>query len=127
MEDNADRNNDLKKSVRGKRYVCPICKKEFEKHSAEITCSPECRKEYRRIKQNEVDIRRGKRKTPAGQRYDSGLPKSGVVGVTWHRQSGKWQASYNRKYVGLYRTVEDAKNAIEKIKDENCKKHKSII
>lgn len=121
MSDNSSRNQKLKAEVRGKRYICPICKKEFEKHSTEVTCSPECKKEYRRIKQNEADIRRGKRKMPADQRYESGLPKSGVVGVTWHRQSGKWQASYKRKYIGLYSTVEDAVKEIEKIRNADSK------
>lgn len=96
--------------------ICPICGKEFEKHSTRVTCSPECEKEYRRIKQNKADIRRGKRKTPADQKYNSGLPRSGVVGVTYHRQSGKWQATYKGKYIGLCDTIEQAAEAIEKYK-----------
>lgn len=114
MADNSEKSRELKKDTRGKRYVCPICGKEFEKHTTTVTCSPECAREYRRRKQNEADIRRGTRKLPADQRYSSGLPQSGVVGVTWHRQCGKWQATYKRKYIGLFDTVELAAAEIEK-------------
>ena len=102
---------EAKRATRGKRYVCPICGKEFEKHTARVTCSQECEKEYRRIKQNEADIRRGKRSIPADQRYDSGLPKSGVVGVTWNRKNGKWSVAYKGKYIGVYGTIEEAVKA----------------
>lgn len=74
--------------------------------------------EYARRKQNEADIKRGKRKIPADQRYNSGLPKSGVVGVTYHRQSGKWQATYKGKYIGLYDTVERAGKAVQEEKEK---------
>lgn len=117
MAKNKEKAQALKNDTRGKKYVCVICGKEFEKHTTEITCSPECHKEYIRIKQNTADIRRGKRKLPADQRYDSGLPKSGVVGVTWKRENKKWQATYRRKYIGLYDTIEQAIEAIEKYKN----------
>lgn len=114
---NRGKERDLKKDTRGKRYICVICGKEFEKHTNNVTCSPECQKEYARRKQNEADIKRGKRKIPADQRYNSGLPKSGIVGVTYHRQSRKWQAFYRRKYLGLYDTVEQAAKAIQEEKE----------
>ena len=50
---------------------------------------------------------------PADQRYNSGLPKSGVVGVTWKKDNKKWQATYKKKYIGLYDTVEQAAKAIQ--------------
>ncbi len=118
MAENANKSQALKEDTRGKRYICPICGKEFEKHSTRVTCSPECEKEYRRIKQNKADIRRGRRKIPAEQKYNSGLPRSGVVGVTYHRQSGKWQATYKRKYIGLCDTIEQAAEAIEKYRSK---------
>ena len=118
MAENKEKSQSLKDETRGKRYVCVICGKEFEKHTTEVTCSPQCRKEYIRRKQNTADIRRGKRKLPADQRYNSGLPKSGVVGVTYHRQSGKWQAKYKQKYIGLYDTIEQALKAIKEYKKE---------
>lgn len=119
MADNKEKSQARKNESRGKRYVCAICGKEYEKHTAEVTCSPECHKEYIRQKQNEADIRRGKRKLPADQRYNSGLPKSGVIGVTYHRQSGKWQAKYKQKYIGLYDTAEQAAEAVENYKGDN--------
>lgn len=112
----ADKSRELKLDTRGKRYICPICGKEYEKHTSASTCSPECEKELRRRRQNRADIKRGKRKIPADQRYNSGLPKSGVIGVTYHRQSGKWQATYRGKYIGLYDNVDQAAKAIEKYK-----------
>ena len=117
MAENSEKSKELKAETRGKRYICPICGKEFEKHTSAAACSLDCEKELRRRRQNRADIKRGKRKIPADQRYNSGLPKSGVVGVTYHRQSGKWQAKYNRKYIGLYDTAEQAAKAIDDIKN----------
>lgn len=117
MAKNADKSSKLKLDIRGKRYICPICGKEFEKHTSAATCSMECERELKRRRQNRADIKRGKRKLPADQRYNSGLPKSGVVGVTYHRQSGKWQAKYKQKYIGMYETIEKAAEAIEEYKN----------
>lgn len=117
MAENSEKSKELKLETRGKRYICPICGKEFEKHTSAVICSDECEKELRRRRQNRADIKRGKRKIPADQRYNSGLPKSGVVGVTWKRENQKWQATYRRKYIGLYDTVEQAIEAIEKYKN----------
>lgn len=119
MAKNADKSSKLKVDTRGKRYICPICGKEFEKHTPAATCSDECEKELRRRRQNRADIKRGKRKIPADQRYNSGLPKSGIIGVIYHRQSGKWQAKYKQKYIGLYDTIEQAVEAIENCKGDN--------
>lgn len=116
MAENKEKVQALKNETRGKRYICPICGKEFEKHTSAAACSDECEKELRRRRQNRVEIKHGKRKLPAAQRYDSGLPKSGVVGVAFHEKSGKWQATYRRKYIGLYDNVEQAAEAIEKYK-----------
>lgn len=117
MAENSDKSRELKVDTRGKRYICTICGKKFEKHTPTVTCSPECERELRRRKQNRADIKRGKRKLPADQRYNSGLPKSGVVGVAYHRQSGKWQSKYKGKYIGLYDTIEQAAKAIEDYKN----------
>lgn len=116
---NQDKIREQKKSHLGKRYICVICGKEFEKHNVTVTCSTECYKEYKRIKQNEADIRRGKRNIPADQYYDSGLPKSGVAGVYWHKSSKKWQAIYRTKYLGLYESIDQAAEAIEEYKKNN--------
>lgn len=118
MAENKEKAQSLKNETRGKRYICPICGKEFEKHTSAATCSTECEKELKRRRQNRADIKRGKRKIPEDQRYNSGLPKSGIVGVTYHRQSGKWQAKIGREYIGLYDTVEQAMKSIKKYKKE---------
>lgn len=119
MAENSEKSEKLKAETRGKRYICPICGKEFEKHTSVATCSPECEKELRRRRQNRADIKRGKREIPEEKRYESGLPKSGVVGVTYHKTSGKWQAVYKRRYIGLYDSVDQVAKAIEKHKLKN--------
>ena len=116
-----DRNKDRfyahKAEMRANGHVCAVCGKIFDTDTVTVTCSAECEKELRRIKQNESDIRRGKRKIPAEERYISGKPQSGVVGVTY-RQNGKWQATYKGHYLGVFETVEEAAEAIAKEKGE---------
>lgn len=109
--ENVEKSKKLKAETLGKRYVCPICGREFEKHTSTDTCSPECAKEMSRRTQNRADIKRGRRKLPEDQRYESGLPKSGIVGVTYHRQSGKWHLQVKGKYIGVYDTIDQAKDA----------------
>lgn len=118
MAENKEKIKSLKADTRGKRYICAICGREYEKQTNQVTCSPECERELRRRRQNRADIKRGKRKIPEDQRYNSGLPKSGIVGVTYHKQSGKWQAQYKGKYIGLYDDVGQASEAIEKHKGD---------
>lgn len=119
MQENKEGFQAIKRDTLGKRYICVVCGKEFKKHTAEVTCSEACRKEHIRRRQNEMYIRQGKRKNPADAHYDSGLPKSGVVGVTWHRSNNKWQAKYKGKYIGLYHTVDEAAKAIENFRKQS--------
>ena len=49
---------------------------------------------------------------PAGVSYESGLPKSGVVGITYNRKRMKWQVAQNRKYIGLFDNLDSAKEAL---------------
>lgn len=37
--------------------------------------------------------------------------KSGVVGVTWNKHASKWEVRYCGKYLGIYKTKDDALNA----------------
>jgi len=37
--------------------------------------------------------------------------KSGVIGVSWHKRAGKWQAHRGRRYLGLFDTKEAASAA----------------
>jgi hypothetical protein len=34
--------------------------------------------------------------------------KSGHKGISLHRQTGHWQAAYKNKYIGLYKSIDDA-------------------
>ena len=118
--ENSDALNDHKREVRVDRKVCIICGSVFDADTPTVTCSPACAAKLRKLRQDEADIRRGRRKTPAGVPYDSGLPKSGIVGVTASR-SGKWRAAYKGKYLGVFPSIPDAAAAIEKYKEENKK------
>lgn len=50
---------------------------------------------------------------PAGVPYESGLPISGVVGITYNRKRRKWQVTHNRKYIGLFVDLDKAKEALD--------------
>lgn len=113
MAENKEKMDPHKKEMRQNNWVCVICGNVFDKDNPTVTCSPECAKKLKKLRIDESEIRRGKRITPAGETYVSGLPKSGIVGVTYHRNSGKWQATYKREYIGVYDTVEKAVKAIE--------------
>jgi hypothetical protein len=104
-----------KEENRRNNKVCLICGKIFDDGLPSATCSPECAKKLVTLRNNESLYRSGKRKTPPDQRYDSGLPKSGVVGVT-ARRNGKWQATYKGHYIGVFDTIEAAADAIDNFK-----------
>ena len=114
---NRDAMNEHKRIMRKDRKVCVICGSVFDADTATVTCSEQCAAKLRKKRQEEADFRRGKRKTPPGTEYDSGLPKSGVVGVT-ARRNGKWQAAYKGKYIGIFDTIQAASDAITKYKEE---------
>ncbi len=101
------------------RKICVVCGKPFYTGTPHVTCSAQCAATLRAQKQRETDFRRGRRSST--EPYESGLPKSGIVGVT-ARRNGKWQACYKRKYLGVYDTIEDAAQAIEREKTETQKK-----
>lgn len=107
----------LKEENRSNRNVCIICGTVFDASTARVTCSQECDKRRRKLNQDKADIKRGKRKSPAGVPYDSGKPKSGIVGVTASK-TGRWCAAYKGKYIGTYGTIPEASQAIEKYKAE---------
>lgn len=111
----AHRDSDARKESRKTETVCIICGATFRATNAAVTCSPACAAKLKKLRQDEADIRRGRRKFPAGVAYDSGLPKSGIVGVT-ARRNRKWTARYKGKYLGVFETIQAAAEAIEKYK-----------
>lgn len=115
--ENREHLNENKKAMRSNRNVCVICGSVFDADLPTVTCSDACADQLRKLRQEETDYRRGKRKTIPGVKYDSGLPKSGVTGVT-ARRNGKWQAAYKGHYLGVFDTVEEAHFAIEKYLEE---------
>ena len=60
------------------------------------------------------------KKDASGSRRDGNIPQSGVPGVSW-RKNGKWQATYKRHYLGVFGTVEEAAEVIEKYKNSHEK------
>lgn len=116
--DNREALNAHKQAMRQDRKVCVICGKVFDADTATVTCSSACADALKKRRQEEADFRRGKRKTKPGVKYDSGLPKSGVVGVT-ARRNGKWQASYKGHYIGVFDTIPAAADAISKYRKEH--------
>lgn len=109
-----------KKELSRNSAICAYCGKTFTAESASVTCSEECAREYRRIVMGMIDYRRGRRKKePSHDRYDSGLPKSELVGVTYSRRRKKWEVRHKGKYIGAYQAKEDAeKKKLELIKLE---------
>ncbi len=109
--ENAEKRNDR----RSFNKVCRICGKLFDTGTPAVTCSPECAQKWKALQEQKSLYRHGKRITLPGVKYESGLPKSGVVGVT-ARKNGKWQATWKRHYIGVYATVPEAAEAIESYK-----------
>lgn len=99
-----------KAEKRKDRRVCVICGRFISSLKPTVTCSPECAKEYKRRKQAEVDVRRGRAK-PAriAGKMEHTNPQSGVPGVTWHKKCRKWQLIMKGKYIGLFDTFDEAK------------------
>lgn len=114
LAENRETINAHKREMRTDRKICTICGAVFDSGTPSVTCSPACAAKLKKLWQDNADIRRGRRKSPAGQKYVSGLPKSGVVGVT--ARNGRWQAIYKKKYLGIFPTVSEAKAAIEEEK-----------
>lgn len=122
MQENKEKFAPYKAEMRSNGWVCIVCGKVFDKDTSTVTCSEECAKKLKKINQDNADIKRGKRKMPAGISYESGLPKSGVVGITFHRVTGKWQVTHNRKYIGVFNNLEDAKEALNRCKEAEKEK-----
>lgn len=114
MIDNKDKYAPHRAEMRSNGWVCAVCGKVFDKDSPTVTCSEECAKKLKKIWQDRVDINRGKRLLPPGETYESGLPKSGIVGITWHRQRRKWQVKHKNTYLGLYASFDEAKEALDR-------------
>lgn len=110
MAANKEKINKIKKETAGRRYVCRVCGKEFEKHSPRVTCSEECEKKLKRINREKARI-------PADKKRENGVPKSGIPGITWHKSHKKWQVKCKNKYVGIFETVEQAAEELKKYKN----------
>lgn len=109
-----------KKELKADSAICAYCGKTYTPTGSEVTCSPECAREYRRIKMGIDDYKRGKRKTqPAHERYSSGLPQSPVPGVSYQRRLGKWQVNYRGKYVGVFASQEEAEEKIKELSNQS--------
>lgn len=61
--ENAERVAPIKAKNRSYNKVCTICGKVFDTDTPTVTCSPECARKLRYLRQAEADYRRGRRKT----------------------------------------------------------------
>lgn len=100
--------------------VCVICGKEFTSKTPTKVCSEECEKELKRRRQEIGDFKRGRRKLEPGIKpTPSNNPKSGIPGITWHKQTNRWQTKKSKKYIGLYKTIEEAQEALKEYESKN--------
>ena len=95
--------------------LCVICNKPIPSQRilrGIVTCSDACDKERKRITNNEVVARKGKRITPPEAHYVHTRPQSGIKGITWHK--GKWQLTIKGQYIGIYDTIDAAHDELKK-------------
>lgn len=108
----------MKKERKVDSAICAYCGLSYTPTGPSVTCSPECAREYKRIVMGNADYKRGRRKTPPSyERYDSGLPQSDIVGVSYNRALRKWQVTYQGKYIGLFPTKGDAEAKIKELSE----------
>lgn len=111
-KEHAEEEEARKKANKKFRKICIVCGVNFddEKRTSKTTCSEECKKEAIARSNARTAQKHYGRKTEYGVRKYSDTPKSGIVGVTFHR--GKWQATYKKNYIGVFDTPEEAEKAI---------------
>ena len=66
MQERREINEERKKDRKENRKICLICGRAFQAETNTVTCSKDCAEKLKKIRQEETDIRRGKRKSPAG-------------------------------------------------------------
>lgn len=69
MQGRREINQERKKERKENRKICLICGRAFQADTPTVTCSKECERKLKTIRQEEADIRRGKRKSPAGEYF----------------------------------------------------------
>ncbi len=116
-----EQNGEYRRQMRRSEKVCAVCGRAFSPGDPSVTCSPECAKKWAVLQEQRRLYRTGKRNTAPGEPYSSGLPQSGVVGVT-ARRNGKWQATWKKHYIGVFPTVEAAAEAIERYKKQEAER-----
>lgn len=106
------------------RRVCIICGKTFSSPTPTVTCSPECAAENEHRRQARADYKRG-RATVARtiKKADHPNPQSGITGITWHKNTGKWQLNISHKYYGLFETIEEAAKRKKEVLKEQEEEH----
>lgn len=72
MQERREINEERKKERKENRKICLICGRAFQAETNTVTCSKECAEKLKKIRQEEADIRRGKRKSPAGGYFGRG-------------------------------------------------------
>lgn len=95
-----------------RKYVCAYCGKAFTPKTSESWCSEECRRELYRISNAASKYKAGVTSNPPRrERYKSDLPQSALPGVHYLRKQKRWEVKIAGKYIGCYKTQEEAEKA----------------
>jgi len=81
------------------------CNKHFwATRSDAMYCSEKCRAQVR--------SENAKFKCPV-------IPQSGIPGITYNRLTNKWTARWKEKYIGSFKTIEEAHKLLKEVQGEN--------
>lgn len=96
-------NRNVKKRRPKQVKICIICKKSFvAEQKTSKACSPECKKIYSRfLASKSTDINEWLKR-----RHDRQLNRT--PGVSFHKSTGKWEAYYKQRYIGVFACKADA-------------------
>lgn len=116
-KERADEINAARAERRKDRRICAVCGKPFSAPTPTVTCGAECASELKRQRQARADVKRG-RASPARilGKAEHNNPQSGIPGITWCRN--KWQLTHKGKYIGVFKTIEEARNKKSQLEQE---------
>ncbi len=93
-----------------KEIKCVTCRTPFltfNRRGDTLYCSTRCRKIFERTK--------------AQLKWIGGKPKSGVTGITFDTCNETWRVKDGTKYLGMFKTVEEAKAFLKEYLDVSFK------
>lgn len=95
----------MKFRIKRNRKECRFCGSKFiGSRSDTLYCSEKCRGRWR--------FENAKFEIPQ-------IPQSGIKHITFHRQTHRWVLRINHKYLGSFKSIDDAKTFKEEFLDVN--------